>query len=119
MVQSFHLFFTQSKQLFGLWNRSMIVDGCACAPTNFYFLLEIIILAAWAIWITRNDFIFYGVAPNLYRCRKKFKKEMQWLTRRAARQTYANFEDWVLLSYNLSLYILFSTKTMPVRYNGI
>jgi hypothetical protein len=40
------------------------------------FSLEISILVAWVISTTRNDFIFKGATPNLYRCKKKFKDEM-------------------------------------------
>jgi hypothetical protein len=29
------------------------------------------------MWMTRNDFIFKGSAPNLYRCRKKSRR--RWL----------------------------------------
>ena len=58
------------------------------------FSLEIIILAAWAIWITRNEFIFNKITPSLYRCRKTFKEELKWLVHRATREEYANLEQW-------------------------
>ena len=41
------------------------------------FSFEIIILASWEIWTTRNDFIFKGITPSLYTCRKKFKDELK------------------------------------------
>lgn len=59
------------------------------------FSMETIILASWAIWITRNDYIFKGIVPNLYSCRKKFKEELKWVIYRAKRKEYGQFEDWV------------------------
>jgi hypothetical protein len=35
---------------------------------NKPFFMELIMLGAWAIWKTRNAFIFQGVRANLYRC---------------------------------------------------
>lgn len=60
---------------------------------NVPFALEIIILAAWAIWNTRNDFIFKGIPPNLYSCRNFLKEELKWIIYRAKRQDYASFGD--------------------------
>jgi hypothetical protein len=40
------------------------------------FFMEIIMLITWAIWTTRNDFIFKVVTSSIYRCRKKFKDDM-------------------------------------------
>lgn len=56
------------------------------------FNLEIIILASWAIWLTRNDYIFDP--PSVYKCRQRFKEENLWLKHRATRKDYASFEDW-------------------------
>lgn len=38
------------------------------------FYMELIILASWAIWTTRNDFIFKGITPNLYTYRENLRK---------------------------------------------
>jgi hypothetical protein len=54
-----------------------------------------IILTSWAIWTTRNDFIFRGIAPNLYECRRKFKQEMQWFVYRAKKKSHASLPAWV------------------------
>jgi hypothetical protein len=40
------------------------------------FFMEIIILICWSIWTTRNDFIFKGLTPSLYRTRRKLKDEL-------------------------------------------
>ena len=50
------------------------------------FSLEIIILVSW---------IFKGIPPSLYACRKKFKTELGWLSFRATRKNYANFGSWL------------------------
>lgn len=59
------------------------------------FSMELIILAAWSIWTTRNDYIFKGIAQNLYQCRKKFKEELKWIIFRVKRKKYHAFEGWV------------------------
>lgn len=62
---------------------------------NLPFGMNLIILIAWAIWNTRNDFIFKGIPPNLYACRRRFKEELKWLVHRANRNSYAALPDWV------------------------
>jgi hypothetical protein len=62
---------------------------------NLPFAMEVIILISWAIWTTRNDFIFQHINPSLYTCRRKFKTEMKWLVHRAKRQEYNGLADWV------------------------
>jgi hypothetical protein len=37
------------------------------------FALEIIMLGCWTIWTCRNDHIFKGLTPNLFRARRIFK----------------------------------------------
>ncbi|XP_073360210.1 uncharacterized protein [Aegilops tauschii subsp. strangulata] len=65
------------------------------AELGLPFALEIIILASWAIWTTRNDWIFKRIVPSLYSCRKRFKEELKWLVHRAKRKAYHNMEGWV------------------------
>lgn len=60
----------------------------------FPFALGITILVSWAIWTTRNDYIFKGREPNLYSCRDKFEEEPKWIIFRAKRKEYQNFETW-------------------------
>jgi hypothetical protein len=47
------------------------------------FFMEIIMLIAWSIWLTRNDFIFKAVTPSAYKCRKRFKDEIALLVHKA------------------------------------
>jgi hypothetical protein len=57
--------------------------------------MEIIILCAWSIWLTRNSIIFNNVHPSLYRWRAIFMTELKWLKFRATRKKYASFSSWV------------------------
>lgn len=59
------------------------------------FAMDIIILVSWAIWTTRNDYIFKAKPPNLYTCRRKLKEELKWIIYRVKRKDYEGFADWV------------------------
>jgi hypothetical protein len=41
--------------------------------------MEILLMGVWAIWKTRNAFIFNYQPPNLYAAKSVFKEELQWL----------------------------------------
>jgi hypothetical protein len=43
------------------------------------FFMEIIILCAWFVWLTRNSCFFSNIHPSLYRCRAILKSELKWL----------------------------------------
>jgi hypothetical protein len=59
------------------------------------FFMEIIILICWSIWTTRNDAIFKGLTPSLYRARRKLKDELSLLIHKAKRKSYAGLQVWV------------------------
>jgi hypothetical protein len=59
------------------------------------FALDLIILVCWVLWISRNDFIFKGVPPSIYRSRKLFKRELQLLLHKATRKSYCGLKSWV------------------------
>jgi hypothetical protein len=59
------------------------------------FFMEIIMLISWSIWTIRNESIFKGVAPNLYRCKFKFKEELALLIHKAKRKSYSGLKAWV------------------------
>lgn len=68
---------------------------------NLPFAMDIIILISWAIWTTRNDFIFKHIPPNLYNCRRRFKEEVKWFTYTAKRKELTGLMDWVqVFRYN-------------------
>jgi hypothetical protein len=59
------------------------------------FYMEIIIFAAWAIWITRNNNIFKQIAPAFQRWRESYFLELSLLRHRIKRR-YANaFITWL------------------------
>jgi hypothetical protein len=45
--------------------------------------LEFIVHVSWALSITRNDFIFKGIPPSIYRARAILKKEIGLLLHKA------------------------------------
>jgi hypothetical protein len=59
------------------------------------FFMEIVILAVWAIWKTRNAYIFQHVTPSLYRTKTLFKEEFKWIKFRATRKSYHQFASWI------------------------
>jgi hypothetical protein len=43
------------------------------------FFMEVIILAAWSIWIIRNNKIFNNENPTIGRWKAIFKQELRWV----------------------------------------
>jgi hypothetical protein len=56
------------------------------------FFMELIILVCWALWINRNEFIFKGISPNIYRT---FKDELALLLQKASGKSYVGMRAWV------------------------
>jgi hypothetical protein len=73
------------------------VIGSLSVALGKSFALDIIILGCWAIWRTRNDFLFKDINPNIYRCKKLLKEELALLVFKAKRKSYAGLADWVKL----------------------
>jgi hypothetical protein len=61
----------------------------------FPFFMEIIILMAWSIWLTRNDWIFHNKDPLVEDCRRTFKKEFSLLLLRAKPTLLPTMMDWL------------------------
>jgi hypothetical protein len=59
------------------------------------FAMEIIILLAWAIWVTRNDWIFNNIIPTVESCRRKFKEEFKLLLLRAKPSLVEAMSAWL------------------------
>jgi len=49
------------------------------AHINQDFFMEIIILFCWAIWMSRNNFIFSELPPSIQGCKRIFKSKFLWL----------------------------------------
>lgn len=50
--------------------------------------MEISILTAWAIWATRNNWMFHDVDPTVQICMAKFRREFSLLLRRAKQKYF-------------------------------
>lgn len=59
------------------------------------FSMEIITLVCWAIWRTRNDFVFNKVTPSVYRTRRILKDDLAMLLHKAKRKSYGGLKDWI------------------------
>jgi hypothetical protein len=79
---------------------------------NLPFAVEIIILAAWSIWIIRNRKIFEDQNPSFSAWKIIFKQELQLLSYRMKKKWNVSFKAWlqslVLVSFVLALVFSFS-----------
>jgi hypothetical protein len=60
------------------------------------FFMEIIILLAWSIWHTRNNWIFNSLDPSVQCCRRTFKKEFSLVLHKAKPSLLPAMEAWIL-----------------------
>jgi hypothetical protein len=70
-----------------------LIKGKLAVP----FFMEIIILMAWSIWTSRNDWIFNDVAPQVQDCKRKFLTEFSLLLHRARPDLINSMEVWMNL----------------------
>lgn len=61
------------------------------------FFMEAVILLCWAIWMTRNAFIFRNLQPQLSLARSAFVAELKLLTHRAHSRRNQPFNQWLQL----------------------
>uniref|UniRef100_A0A0A9D6Q3 Reverse transcriptase zinc-binding domain-containing protein n=1 Tax=Arundo donax TaxID=35708 RepID=A0A0A9D6Q3_ARUDO len=57
--------------------------------------IEIIIIAAWAIWITRNNMVFNQIQPTIQQWRSTFKKEFALVVQRAKFSIAIAAQSWI------------------------
>jgi hypothetical protein len=62
---------------------------------NSQFYMETIILLCWAIWTTRNAFIFNDIQPELMANRRVFQKEINLLSHRVSTRSSQAFDQWL------------------------
>lgn len=62
---------------------------------NVNFSMEIIILMTWAIWTTRNDWIFNQQDPSVDRCKAKFIHEFSMFLHRAKAKYFPAIKEWL------------------------
>jgi hypothetical protein len=58
------------------------------------FTIEIIILAAWSIWIIRNNKIFKNQRPGFQSWKPIFKEEINVLAHRMKKKHAQSFKEW-------------------------
>jgi hypothetical protein len=56
---------------------------------------SIFILLYWAIWTSRNGFIFQGIQPTVDGCGRTFKKELDLLQHRVKIKHKQHLEEWL------------------------
>jgi hypothetical protein len=59
------------------------------------FAMEVIILMTWAIWRSRNDWIFNSKDPSVETCKMKFISEFKLLLLRAKKKNFPVIEQWL------------------------
>jgi hypothetical protein len=59
------------------------------------FFMEILILMAWSIWTTQNDWIFNEIDPSVQRCKEKFVSEFTLLLLRVKPSKIIEMEIWL------------------------
>jgi hypothetical protein len=53
---------------------------------NVHFFMDIIILASWSIWITRNNKIFEGIHPSFNSWRTIYLQELRMVKYRVKKE---------------------------------
>jgi hypothetical protein len=59
------------------------------------FAMDLIIIAAWSIWIVRNDMVFNNKRPTFTNWKMIYFKELQWLTYRMKKKHAETFKAWL------------------------
>jgi hypothetical protein len=59
------------------------------------FFMDIIIIIAWSVWTTRNDWEFNEIDPPVDRCREKFISEFVKIFMRAQPASIPARETWI------------------------
>jgi hypothetical protein len=59
------------------------------------FAMEIIILAAWGIWISRNNKMFHNQTPSFASWKAIFIQEAKLLTYRMKKKHENSFKEWL------------------------
>ena len=62
------------------------------------FAVDIIIVAAWAIWIVRNNKIFKQITPSFVSWKEIYATELTLLKFRMKKSLLQYFKDWLSLA---------------------
>lgn len=72
----------------------VIIEGLK-VQIHLPFFLEIIVTMCWAIWMMRNDIIFWNVAHSVVRCKALFRKEFALFIFRARACFHPLIDQWL------------------------
>jgi hypothetical protein len=64
------------------------------------FAMEIIILAAWSIWIIRNNKIFKNQRPSFQSSKAIFREEITSLSHRMKKKRAQSFKEWFHIEFH-------------------
>lgn len=72
------------------------LDHLAIAKVSFGspIFLEIVIVAAWCIWLMRNSIIFYGKSPSLGHWKLSLREELSLCLLRCRSTKKSLLRDW-------------------------
>jgi hypothetical protein len=59
------------------------------------FAMELIIIAAWSIWIVRNNMIFNNKRPTFSSWKVIYMQELNWLSYRMKKKHAETFKAWL------------------------
>ena len=62
---------------------------------NLPFSMDIIILAAWAIWIVRNNKIFNNQNPSFLSWKATYLQELRLVSHRMKKRHSESFKEWI------------------------
>jgi hypothetical protein len=65
------------------------------AKIQLPFAIELIMIAAWSIWIVRNDMIFNNKRPTFSSWKVIYLKELHWLSYRMKKKLAETFKAWL------------------------
>ncbi|EES18608.2 hypothetical protein SORBI_3009G220900 [Sorghum bicolor] len=65
------------------------------AQINQSFFMEIIILFCWAIWMSRNNYVFRDIPPSVQGCKTIFRAEFLWLLCRVKSKYFPRIQEWI------------------------
>jgi hypothetical protein len=65
------------------------------AKIQLPFAMDLIIIAAWSIWIVRNDMVFNNKRPTFSTWKVIYLKELHWLSYRMKKKLAETFKAWL------------------------
>lgn len=70
------------------------------------FFMEVITLMCWAIWKSRNDFIFRQINPLVQNAKENFRREFELMLLRAKKSYSPQINQWIANLVQLGSFFL-------------